>query len=85
MQPNAAIYAKAPAHGSGWKKWGEGVGVKDSTDEFESLLNEIDTHPSAYSKKVGVKGALSLVFNVTLNSQKTHLCEWKCHNNGSVL
>ena len=54
VQPNAVINTKAPAHGSGWKKWGEGIGVKDSTDEFESLLNEIDTHPSSYSKKVGV-------------------------------
>ena len=44
-----------PAAASGRKKWGGGVGlgVKDSTDEFESLLDEIETsHPSGYSRKV---------------------------------
>lgn len=44
----------APSYGSARKRWGEGSGVKDSTDEFESLLSEIDTsNPSAYTKKVG--------------------------------
>ena len=43
----------APSYGSGRKRWGDLGGVKDSTDEFESLLSEIDTsHPSAYTKKV---------------------------------
>lgn len=42
-----------PSYGSGRKRWGEVGGVKDSTDEFESLLSEIDTsHPSSYTKKV---------------------------------
>ena len=44
----------ALSYGSARKRWGEGSGVKDSTDEFESLLNEVDTsNPSAYAKKVG--------------------------------
>lgn len=42
-----------PSYGSARKRWGEGSGVKDSTDEFESLLSEIDTsNPSAHTKKV---------------------------------
>ena len=46
--------SNALGYGSGRKRWGEGSGVKDSTDEFESLLSEIDTsYPSAYNKKVG--------------------------------
>lgn len=55
VQPNVGISAKAsnvPSYGSGRKRWGEGRGVRDSTDEFESLLSEIDTNPSSYSKKV---------------------------------
>ena len=52
-QPNVKA-SNVPAHGSGRKRWGEGIGVKDSTDEFESLLSEIDTNPS-YTKKVGAK------------------------------
>lgn len=36
------------------KRWGGGgVTVKDSTDEFESILNELETsNPSTYNKKV---------------------------------
>ena len=44
------IQNKTNAQGSGRKRWGEGI--KDSTDEFESLLNEIDSKPVSYSKKV---------------------------------
>ena len=54
VQPNVGVSAKAsnvPSYGSGRKRWGGG-GVRDSTDEFESLLSEIDTNPSSYSKKV---------------------------------
>ena len=49
-QPNTVIQNKTNAQGSGRKRWGEGI--KDSTDEFESLLNEIDSKPVSYSKKV---------------------------------
>ena len=52
VKPNAGVHNKTNVQGSGRKRWGEGV--KDSTDEFESLLNEIDTNPVSYSKKVGV-------------------------------
>lgn len=48
-QPNTVIQNKTNAQGSGRKRWGEGI--KDSTDEFESLLNEIDSKPVSYSKK----------------------------------
>ena len=37
---------------SGRKRWGGGVNVKDSTDEFEALLDEIE--PS-YKTKVSLK------------------------------
>lgn len=49
VKPNAGVHNKTNVQGSGRKRWGEGV--KDSTDEFESLLNEIDTNPVSYSKK----------------------------------
>ena len=40
---------------SGRKQWGGGVGVKDSTDELESLLDEIETrHAPTFSKKASV-------------------------------
>ena len=48
VQPDSGIRiapakaSHAHGHGSGRKRWGEGFRVKDSTDEFESLLNEID-------------------------------------------
>lgn len=52
VQLNAGVNIKALGQGSGRKRWGGGGGVvKDSTDEFESLLNEIDTNPSTYSKQ----------------------------------
>ncbi|XP_020622364.1 serine/threonine-protein kinase ICK-like [Orbicella faveolata] len=46
----------ALSYGSARKRWGEGSGVKDSTDEFESLLSEIDTsNTSAFTKKPPVQ------------------------------
>ena len=37
------VQGHASGYGSARKRWGEGTGVKDSVDEFESLLSEIDT------------------------------------------
>ncbi|KAJ7377270.1 hypothetical protein OS493_030081 [Desmophyllum pertusum] len=54
--PPAKANNAAPGYGSGRKRWGEGSGVKDSTDEFESLLNEIEPgQPSSYTKKPAVQ------------------------------
>lgn len=62
--------SNALSYGSGRKRWGEGSGVKDSTDEFESLLSEIDTsNPSAYTKKVGESSFFSTINN---SSSKTN-------------
>lgn len=48
--------AKAPlqSYNSGRKRWGGTVGVKDSTDEFESILNEIESsnNVTEYQRKV---------------------------------
>ena len=62
VEPDSGVRTVAPTKVgntfgplSGRRRWGGGgVGVKDSTDEFESLLNEIDTD-SSYKKKVGVE------------------------------
>ena len=48
----AARVNNVGGYGSGRKRWGEGTGVKDSTDEFESLLSEIDTGHASSTKKV---------------------------------
>ena len=59
-QPNTVTQNKTNAQGSGRKRWGEGI--KDSTDEFESLLNEIDSKPVSYSKKVGDNAEIHLTY-----------------------
>lgn len=51
-QPVAKVQLQS--YNSGRKRWGGGaVGVKDSTDEFESILNEIETsNTTEYQRKV---------------------------------
>lgn len=51
----AARVNNVGGYGSGRKRWGEGTGVKDSTDEFESLLSEIDTGHASSTKKPAVQ------------------------------
>lgn len=72
--------AKAPLqnYNSGRKRWGGNVGVKDSTDEFESILNEIeDSNLSGIHRKVGYI-CLSVFFNqcvlnISLSAKKLSL------------
>ncbi|KXJ29029.1 serine/threonine-protein kinase MAK [Exaiptasia diaphana] len=50
--------AKVPlqSYNSGRKRWGGTVGVKDSTDEFESILNEIESsNVTEYQRKPPIK------------------------------
>lgn len=49
------VQGHASGYGSARKRWGEGTGVKDSVDEFESLLSEIDTSHGSATKKVAVQ------------------------------
>lgn len=49
------VQGRAGGYGSARKRWGDGTGVKDSVDEFESLLSEIDTSHASATKKVAVQ------------------------------
>ena len=82
VEPDSGVRTVAPTKVgntfgplSGRRRWGGGgVGVKDSTDEFESLLNEIDTD-SSYKKKVGVETS---DYHVILFVKMIQvLCLWK--------
>ena len=55
------VQGHASGYGSARKRWGEGTGVKDSVDEFESLLSEIDTSHGSATKKVGKKYYISVL------------------------